>query len=169
MRASDGCGRRFRQPEVADLPGLDEIGHRADGVLDRHREIDAVLIVQIDRVDLQPLERGVARPSHVIRRAVDAVIRTVLGPDVSELRRDDDRVAAALDRAPDEPLVREGAVDVRGVEEIDPELQRPMDRGDGFVLVAIGVEVGHSHAAKSEGRYFQGGSEPSSFHESEPF
>ena len=118
-------------------------------------EIDAVLVVEIDRVDLQPLQRRVARLPHVIRRSVDAEIRAILGADVSELGRDDDRVAAAFDRASDEPLVREGAVDVRGVEEIDPELQRPMDRRDGFVLVAIGVEVGHSHAAKSEGRYFQ--------------
>ena len=155
VRAPNGGGRSFRQPEVAHLAGLDEIGHRADGVLDRHREIDAVLVVKIDGVNLQSLERGVARPSHVLRRSVDAVIRTILGPDVSELRRDDDGVAAAGDRTSNEPLVREGPVDVRGVEEIDPEIQRPMDRGDGFVLVTIGVEVGHPHAAKSEGRYFQ--------------
>ena len=36
VRAADGRGRRLGEPEVADLAGLDELRHGADGLLDRH-------------------------------------------------------------------------------------------------------------------------------------
>ena len=44
--------------------------------------------------------------------------------NVPELGREDDFVAAVANRPPDQPLVRERAVDVGRVEEIDPEIER---------------------------------------------
>ena len=38
-----------------DLAGFDQVLDRAGRILDRHIRIDAMLIVEIDRVDLQPL------------------------------------------------------------------------------------------------------------------
>jgi hypothetical protein len=55
-RAADRVDRRLGQPEVAHLARGDELGHRADGLLDRHIRIRAVLVVDVDHVDAQPLE-----------------------------------------------------------------------------------------------------------------
>ena len=54
--------RRLGQAEVADLAGLDQLGHRADGLLDRHRLVDAVLVVEVDVVDAEPLQATRRRP-----------------------------------------------------------------------------------------------------------
>ena len=57
---ADRVRRRLGQAEVADLAGLDELGHGADGLLDRHGRVDPVLVVEVEVVDAEPLERGVA-------------------------------------------------------------------------------------------------------------
>ena len=61
------------------------------------------------------------------------------------------------------------AVDIRGIEEEHPELQRAMDELDGFVVAvnAAGVHIGDSqaHATESERRYFRPvAAESSGFH-----
>ena len=53
--ARGSSARRLGQAEVLDLALLDQVLHRAGHVLDRHVRVDAVLIEQVDRVDLQPL------------------------------------------------------------------------------------------------------------------
>ena len=73
----DGMGpahrrrRRLRDPQVPDLAGLDQLGHRPPGVLDRHRPVHPVLVVEVDMVDPEPLQRLVAGPPHVVRLPVD--------------------------------------------------------------------------------------------------
>src|SRR5215211_7692858 len=98
----------------------------------------------------EALEGALAGLPDVLRRAVDAAPVRVIGvAQDAELGRDDDAVAAAGDRAADEPLVRVRAVHVGGVEEGYAELQRPLDRRDRLAVVARAVEVGHAHAAES--------------------
>jgi hypothetical protein len=41
---------------VADLARLDQLGHRPDRLLDRHLPVHPVLVVEVDRVEAQPLE-----------------------------------------------------------------------------------------------------------------
>jgi hypothetical protein len=48
VRAANGLRARLRQTKVQDLPGLDQILDRASYILDRHGEIDPVLVEQID-------------------------------------------------------------------------------------------------------------------------
>ena len=55
VRAANRVRGRLGEPEVAHLPLLDELGHRADGLLDRRLEVDAVLVVEVDRLDAEPL------------------------------------------------------------------------------------------------------------------
>ena len=50
--------------------------------------IDAMLVIQIDRVDAEPLQRRVAGAPHVLGLAVDAEKRAVFAADVAELRRE---------------------------------------------------------------------------------
>ena len=60
VRAADRLRRRLGKAEVANLPRLDELGHRADRLFDRRVRVDAMLVVEIDRVDAETLQRGVA-------------------------------------------------------------------------------------------------------------
>jgi hypothetical protein len=85
---------RFRESDGANFPGSHEIGHRADRVFDRRRGIDAVLIVQVDGVDAEPLQRGVAALPHVLRPSTDAEERAIGGAHVAEFGGNDDLIAA---------------------------------------------------------------------------
>ena len=72
------CARRIvctpasDRPKCFTLPCPDQVLHRAGDVLDRHFGIDAVLVEQIDGVDLEPLERGVGDLLDVLGPAVQA-------------------------------------------------------------------------------------------------
>jgi hypothetical protein len=105
---------------MAHFPLLHELCHRADRLLDRRLQVDAVLVVEIDRLDAEPLQRCLAGGADVGGAAVDAEVFAVRTADVPELRRQHDVVAPALDRLADEPLVRAPAVHVGRVEEGDP-------------------------------------------------
>ena len=136
LRAANRVRRGLGEPEVAHLALLDELGHRADGLLDRRRQVDAVLVVEVDRLDAEPLAATPRRPSGRTRR-LPLIPRysPCAAAHVPELRRDHDLVAAAGDRLADELLVRDRAVHVGRVEEGDSELERALDRRDRLALV----------------------------------
>ena len=62
----------FRETEVFDLAGADQILDGARHVLDRHVGIDAVLIEQIDHVDPQTLQRSIRDLPDVFGTTVQA-------------------------------------------------------------------------------------------------
>src|ERR1700741_1286187 len=72
VRAMDGLGTRLRQTQRAHFALLDEALHRADRVLDRRIGINAMLVIEVDDVDPEPLQAGVAGLLHVLRAPVDA-------------------------------------------------------------------------------------------------
>jgi len=84
VRAADCLGRGLRQAQVADLAVAYQLAHRSDRLLDRDLRIDAVLVVEVDVVDAEPLERGVAGIADVLGTAIDANA-AVLFDDVSDL------------------------------------------------------------------------------------
>src|SRR4051794_24525989 len=145
------CGAGLGEPEVADLALLHELGHRADGLLDRRLGVDAVLVVEVDGVHAEALERRLARLAHVAGVAADAEELAVLAAHVAELRGDQRALPAPLaQRAADEPLVGERAVHVGGVEQCRPELERAVDGAHRLALVGRPVELRHPHAAEAE-------------------
>ncbi len=147
------------------LAGIDELGHRADRLLDRHRLVDAVLVVQIDVLDAEVRERPVDRLAHVLGTPDDRA--TAVGIHVvPELGREYDLVTPPRDRAADELLVLAHAmpVDVGGVEEEDPELERAMDRRDRLLFVGRAVPRRHPHAAEALRGDLEPLSERSRFH-----
>ena len=90
----------------------------------------------------------------VIGPAVDAPSpRVVRIPHDAELGGKHDLVALGPDGAADELLVRVRAVDVGGIEEVDAQLEGPVDGGHGLVAVAGAVELAHAHAAEALGRH----------------
>src|SRR5262245_38418714 len=135
---------------MAHLALLDEALHRADGVLDRHARIDAVLEVEVDRVDLEPGEALVAGFDHVLRPAVRgrlAVGRT----HVAELGRDHRlRAIAVGERAGEQLLILAVGVGIGGIEKIGTGVERLADRGDRLGLVHRPVEAGHRHAPQAQ-------------------
>ena len=70
VRAADRLQPRLGQAEVLDLALPDQFLDRPRHVLDRHVRVDAVLVVQVDRVDLEPLERGLGHLLDVLGPAV---------------------------------------------------------------------------------------------------
>jgi len=154
--ATDRVGGGFGEAQVADLARLDELLHRADGLLDRDRGVHAVLVVEVDVVDTEALERGVAGGADVRRAAVDADPAAVGVALVAELGGELDLVAAAGDRLADELLVGEGPVHVGRVEEGDAQVEGAVDGPDAGGLVAGAVELRHPHAAEAEGGDLEG-------------
>src|SRR5262249_48641995 len=137
--------------------------HRADRLLDGRVHVDAMLVVEVDVVDAEALQGGVDCLAHVLRCAVDRPA-AVVEPTVAELRRDHIVVAPTGDRLADELLVRALAVDVGGVEKVDPELARAMDRRDGLLVVSRAVPRGHAHAAQTLRRDLKPGAERAPLH-----
>jgi len=67
--AADRRRRSLRQPDMPHLARRHEPGHRANRLLDRHLWIDAVLVIEIDGLDLEPAEAGIAAPANIGRIA----------------------------------------------------------------------------------------------------
>ena len=103
--AADRVGAGLGQADVADLALGDQLGQRADGVLDRGVRVDPVLVVQVDVVGAEPLQRALDRGADVGRAAVEDAGAAAGVRDEAELRRQHDLVAAALDGPADELLV----------------------------------------------------------------
>ncbi len=116
MRPAYRARTRLGQSEMKDLAGLDQVFHRPGHVLDRYRQVDPVLIVEIDAIGLQPPQRLLDHAPDAFRPAVESdgsVDRK------AELGRKDDLVADRRKRFADELLVRIGTVDFGRIEEGD--------------------------------------------------
>jgi hypothetical protein len=68
--AADRVGPCLGQADVADLALGDQVGQGADGLLDGRVRVDPVLVVQVDVVGAEPLERALDRGADVGRTAV---------------------------------------------------------------------------------------------------
>src|SRR5437868_1238182 len=138
MGAPDALGVRLAEPEVAHLSLLDDAAHRADRVLDRHARVDAVLVVEVDRVDPQPLQAGLAGLLHIVGAAVDAVSAAGLA-GLAEFGGDDDIVRPAFEGAAEQLLIVAPAIHIRAVEMINAELDRALEQGLGGLVVARAI------------------------------
>src|ERR1700676_3610627 len=156
---------------MADLALLDQLREDADRFLNRRIRIDAVLVIEVDVHDAQPLQTVFAGLPHIVGLAADAADVGITGiADNSELCGQHELVALALDRASDELFVLVGPVNISGVEKGDAEFERAMNGRDRFGVVASGVKLRHAHAAEAEGGNFDAGTSKSAgFHPSMPF
>jgi hypothetical protein len=150
---ADGVGSGLRESQVADLARLDELGHGPDRLLDGHGGIDAVLVVEVDVVEAEPLQRRVDARPDVLRLPVDAPAGGVgrVAHD-AELGRQHHLLPPVADGPADQLLVGEGPVHVGGVEEGHAEVEGTVDCGDRLGLVGLAVELAHAHAAEALGR-----------------
>src|SRR5580692_12862632 len=137
------------------LAGLDEIFHCAGNVFDWNFEIDAMLVVEIDMVGLQALERFVADLLDVIGMAVErAPLSTVVRIRLpAELGGNHDFVAERSEAFADEFFVDERAIHLGGVEESDAAIDASMKKLDHLLLVFRWTEAkAHAHGAEADFR-----------------
>jgi hypothetical protein len=69
--AADRLGSGLGQPDVQDLAFGHQLGQGADGVLDGRAGVDPVLVVEVDAVGTQPLQRALDGGPDVRRAAVE--------------------------------------------------------------------------------------------------
>src|SRR5215213_8659967 len=154
LRATNGLRARLRKAEVQHLPGLDQILDGAGHVFDWHCGIDAVLIVEIDAIGPEALERFLDDAPDALRPAVQSVRAIDLE---AELGRDDNLVADWSERLADQLLVAIGTVDFRRVEERDAALVGIADQTDGLgpVNTRPVVAAAERHVAQAYLRHLQ--------------
>jgi hypothetical protein len=136
---------------MAHLPGRDELPHRTGDVLDRHLRVHPVLVEQVDRLDAQPLQRGVGDLDDVLRAAVQAGLAALGVEPEPELGGDHHLLPERRQCLADRFLVHERAVDLGGVEEGDPPLDGRADHRDAVLAVGGRAEPGtDAHAAEPD-------------------
>src|SRR5678815_986217 len=118
MGLSDRFRRRLAEAEMANLPLILQPRHRPNGFLNRHLRVDAVLVVEIDDIDVQPPQARLARRADIVGVATNAEELAGFAPDVPELGGNENAVSMAGNRAADEFLVAANAVHVGRVEEV---------------------------------------------------
>jgi hypothetical protein len=146
------AGAASDSPRKAHLAGANQFAHRPDGFLDGHLRVNPMLVVEINFIDAQPAQAGVATRADVFGPAVHAEKIAALVAHVAKFRGQDHLGAAVFDGAPDQPLVFAATVHVRRVEQGHPEIQRAVDGGDGFLVIARAVKFRHAHAPEPERR-----------------
>ena len=142
---ADRRRRRLGQTDVADLALRDQLRQRTDGLFDRRLRVDAVLVVEVDVVGVESPQRSFYGDPDVRGRAVEVSRAAVDVRDHAELGGQNDLVAPTPQSAPDQLLVRIGAVDLCRIDEGDAQLQAAMDGRDGIALVDALVDVGGGH------------------------
>jgi hypothetical protein len=116
--------------------------------------VDAVLVVEIDVVGPEAAQRSLEGGTDVLRAAVVLRYVPVAVGAHPEPCRQDHFGSAPRDRAPDELLVRVGAVDLGRVDQGDPEIEGAVDPADRLSVVdARSRVVGrHAHVPVAEPR-----------------
>src|SRR5579871_6220610 len=140
---------------MPDLPLSDQVLHGARNILDRDIGIDAVLIEEVNGIYTQTLQRLLGDLPDAFRPAIGRA-RSAGAEVEAKLRGDDDALLHGRERFTDEFLVREGAVDLGGVEERDAALDRGPDQCHHlFPVRSWATMIIQAHATKADGRDFE--------------
>ena len=137
----------LRYPEVADLPGDDQVGHRAHRLFDLDVLRRTVQVVEIDDLDAKAQQRRVTRCSDVGGVTPDGLLLTPAAAIDAELRRQLHPVTSAVDRAAYQHLVVTRSVDVRRVDQRHTQLDGPADRRNGLVPISWAI---YAHATEPD-------------------
>ena len=137
---------------MQNLTLLDEVFDRAGDVLDRHGGIDTVLVVEVDAVGSQPLERFFDDLRDMHGAAVQGDRAVNLEPEFACYHH---LVADRRKRLADKLLVCIWPVDLGCVEEGNALLERGADGLDALGLVGSRAIVGaDAHASGADFRDF---------------
>src|SRR5215471_5397701 len=151
MRATNRGRRSFREAEVAHLAGANQIRHGTDGFFDGSVGINAMLVIEVDGVDAESIQAGVATGTDILRLTADAAnIGIGAIANNGELGSKENFVAAVANGLADQDLVVAVAVDIGSIQEIDAQFDGAMDCGDRFGVVARAIKFRHAHTPKAK-------------------
>ena len=108
---------------MTDLAFLLEPRELADGFLERHVRVDAMQLVKIDALELQSPQAPLTRLAQMLRPTVRHPLCGARA-HLAALGRDHQTTRIRMQRLGDETLADVRAVSIRGVDEIDAELER---------------------------------------------
>jgi hypothetical protein len=143
----------FRKAEVLDLACLNQVLHSPRHVLDGHVRVDPVLIVQIDGLDPESLERALDGLLDMIRPAVQNrhTLRGIYPGIEPELGGNHHLPPEGCEGFAHEFLVGERAVNFGRIKEGDAAVHGCPDKRDHFLLVSRRtIAKAHAHAAEPE-------------------
>jgi hypothetical protein len=141
----DDAGRGgLGRPDRADFAGMDQVGERGERFLDVGAGVWPVELVEIDVVGLQAAQRVLDRGRDPAPRG--SLLIGIVTCRAAELGREDDTVAAALERLTHDYFGL--AVRVGGVDHVDPRVQRLVD--DPGRVVVVGVADGRAKCQGAE-------------------
>ena len=140
------------EADPAHLALVLELLERADRLGVGDVRVGAVVLVEVDAVGAERLQRRLAGLADVLGAAVE--LPRAAGPDVAGLGGDEDVVVAALQRLRDQPLVVADlvlvlAVGVGGVDQVHAGVERGVDGADRLLLRRSAGE-GHRHRAEAD-------------------
>ena len=167
LRLDDGRHRPGGVPEVADLPGTDQVGERPEGDFQVDGRVVAVDLVNVDPVRAQAPERVLDLgddPTAAVPPPVGALAHRHV-----HLGGQHDVVAPAGDGLAYDLLGLAGGVNVGSVDEVDARVDGPVDDA-GALFVVLGAPPAEHHGAEAQGRDSDAGApERSKFHGQFPF
>src|SRR5258708_26372353 len=147
--AANGFRARLAETEKAGLAVRDQPGHGADRLFDRHGWIDAVLIIQIDHLDAEALQAGLAGSDHVLRPPVGYFAPAAA--EIAELGRHEYLGTAPREGLADNRFILPEPIHIAGVEEPHPTLDSVTNEVYSGPVIAGAVYVGQRHAAEADG------------------
>src|SRR5580704_5381512 len=116
MRSADCSCTRFGETEVQDFPLGDQIFYRASHIFYWHFRIDAVLVVKINAVGSEALQRFLGYPLDVLWSAIECYGTIDFE---TEFGCDSDLVAERLERFSDKFLAGKWTVNLGRIKERD--------------------------------------------------
>src|ERR1700738_608736 len=121
-------------------------------------------------IDAEPLQRIAEKILHRDRPAVHAGKTAGGVAQRAELDTDLKVVAAAAgERVADQQLIVADAIEIAGVEQRDPRIERGMDGGNALAAVGGAVKIRHAHTAETDGGdVWAGGAQFAMFHGGSP-
>ena len=149
VRAANGSRSRFGEAEITHFAVLNQPRHCANRFLDRDVAVDSVLVIKVDGIDPEPLQARLAGLPDVLGAAIDPGEAALSVAHVAELGREEHLAAAAADRLTHQFLVVAPPVNVGSVQEIQAQVEGPLNGLDRLLIVRGPVEFRHAHASES--------------------
>ena len=166
LRLDDLLGGVGGAADHPDLALVDEVGQRAERVVDVGRRVGPVGLVEVDVVGVEPAQ-AVLHLAHDPAAGRPAVVR-VLAHRRHELGGQHHLVAPALQRLADDLLRLAAGVHVGGVDEVDAAVEGGVDDLDAVVVVAVAPGAEHHRPEAVAADLDPGGAERGAFHGPDP-
>src|SRR5208283_1616275 len=120
---------------------------------DRHIAIEPRRPVDIDVARPQASQRMRQEVLYRPRPGVESQPVAIRSAQRAEFYREQNALAPALQRPPDEHLVVAHAIEIAGIDQVDAAIDGRVNGGDALALVGRPVHARHPHASQSERKY----------------